>query len=157
MTPPDDRVRSEAITALTRVGMLLYAGWALFFLWVLDRVRRTGATRFAGAWTQRLEALSFITFPPNAPMLFLAAVSAAAATWLAGPTQSLELAILLRLIRWTANAMVVIAVASSISIMLTDVEAAGERAALAFRLAGALIAVATSYVCLAAGRTAPGG
>ncbi len=137
--------------------MLIYAAWALFLLWALDRVRRTGATRFAGVWTQRLEALAFITFPPNVPVLFLAAAAAATATWVAGPTQSLELAILLRLIRWSANAMVVISVASSISILVTDVEGPDERATFVFRLAGALFAAATSYLCLAAGRTAPGG
>lgn len=142
---------------LTRVSMLVYATWALFLLWALDRVRRTGATRFAGVWTQRLEALSFITLPPNAPVLFAAAASAAAATWAAGPTQSLELAILLRLIRWSANAMIVLAVASSISILVTDVEGPDERATFVFRLGGALFAGSTSYLCLAAGRTAPGG
>ena len=157
MSDGDQRARSDAITTLTRAAMLVFAAWALFLLWALDRVRRTGATRFAGVWTQRLEALAFITFPPNAPVLFLAASAAAAATWLAGPTQSLELAILLRLIRWSANAMIIIAVASSISILATDVGGPDERATFVFRLGGALIAGATSYLCLAAGRTAPGG
>lgn len=137
--------------------MLLYGAWALFLLWTLDRVRRTGATRFAGAWTQRLEALAFITLPPNAPVLFASAAIAAAATWLAGTTQSLDLAILLRLIRWSANAMVVVSVASSISIVLTDVEGPDERATFVFRFGGSLFAGATSYLCLAAGRNAPGG
>jgi hypothetical protein len=137
--------------------MLVYGSWAMFLLWVIDRARRTGATRFAGVWVQRLESLAFITFPPNAPVLFIAGSLASWATWQAGSTQALELAILLRLIRWSANAMIVLSVASAISFVVTDVEGPDDRATFVFRLGGALFAAATSYLCREAGRNAPGG
>ncbi|MFK8023871.1 MAG: hypothetical protein AB8G26_07895 [Ilumatobacter sp.] len=157
MLTPDDRAQSDAITAVTRAGMLVYGAWAFFLLWAIDRAVRTGATRFAGAWVQRLEALAFITMPPNAPVLFIAAALAAWATWQAGATQSLELAILLRLIRWSANVMVILSFSSAVSILVTDTGGPDERATFMFRLGGTLFAAATSYLCLAAGRNAPGG
>ncbi len=89
---PQQQHVSELIRALTAVGMLTYGGWVLWFFQVVQRASRIGASRFASAWEQKIEALSFISFPPNIPVLAVAAAAAALATWLAGPTQDILLA-----------------------------------------------------------------
>lgn len=152
-----DQNTGELIRALTVVGMLTYIGWVFWLFQVVQRASRIGASRFASAWEQKIEALSFISFPPNIPVLALAAASAALATWLAGPTQDLVLAILLRIIRWSANAVAVIAVLSAIAVIIGEAEGPDRIGTVAFRLGGALCAAAVSYLCLAVGRTAPGG
>ena len=152
-----DQNTGELIRALTVVGMLTYIGWVFWLFQVVQRASRIGASRFASAWEQKIEALSFISFPPNIPVLALAAASAALATWLAGPTQDLVLAILLRIIRWSANAVAAIAVLSAIAVVIGEAEGPDRIGTVAFRLGGALCAAAVSYLCLAVGRTAPGG
>ena len=87
----------------------------------------------------------------------MAAAAAALASWLAGPTQDILLAILLRIIRWSANAVTMIAVLSVIVTIIGDAEGPDRLGTIAFRIAGALCASAVSYLCLAVGRTAPGG
>lgn len=147
----------ELIRVLTVVGMLTYGGWVLWLFQVVQRASRIGASRFASAWEQKIEALSFISFPPNVPVLAFAAASAALATWLAGPTQDIALAILLRIIRWSANAVAVIALLSVAAVIIGEAEGPDQIGTVAFRLGGALCAAAISYLCLAVGRTAPGG
>lgn len=161
MSRPDGQPREqnigELIRALTIVGMLAYGAWVLWFFEVVQRASRIGATRFASAWEQKIEALSFISFPPNIPLLAGAAAAAALASWLAGPTQDLVLAILLRVIRWSANALTVIALLSVVAVVIGEAEGPDRLGTVAFRLGGALCASAVSYLCLAVGRTAPGG
>lgn len=152
-----DQNTGDLIRALTVVGMLTYVGWVFWLFQVVQRASRIGASRFASAWEQKIEALSFISFPPNIPVLALAASAAALATWLAGPTQDLALAILLRIIRWSANAVAAIAVLSAIAVIIGEAEGPDRIGTVAFRLGGALCAAAVSYLCLAVGRTAPGG
>ncbi len=154
---PRQQNTGELIRALTVVGMLTYAGWVLWFFQVVQRASRVGASRFASAWEQKIEALSFISFPPNIPVLAVAAAAAALATWLAGPTQDLGLAILLRVIRWSANVVTVIAVLSVVSAVLGEGDGPDGAGTIAFRLGGASCAAAVSYLCLTVGRTAPGG
>lgn len=163
--PPDRLVRSgsdsnretDVITALTRVGILLYGAWALWLFQVMSRVSQVSAGMSAGLWEQRVETLAFIGFLPNLPALALPAVAASIATWMAGPTQQLELAILLRLTRWTANTLIVVAVISvafSIFGVSGSIEEVGT---IAFRTAGGIGAFAISTLCRRAGRHAPGG
>ncbi len=155
--PPLDKGTGDLIRALTAVGMLTYGGWVLWFFQVVQRASRIGASRFASAWEQKIEALSFISFPPNIPVLAIAAAAAALATWLAGPTQDILLAILLRVIRWSANAVTVIAVLSVITVIIGEAEGPERSGTIAFRVGGAMCAAAVSYLCLTVGRTAPGG
>lgn len=155
--PPREQHTGELIRALTVVGMLTYGGWVLWFFQVVQRASRIGASRFASAWEQKIEALSFISFPPNIPVLASAAAAAALATWLAGPTQDIVLAILLRVIRWSANAVTVVAVLSVIAVIVGEAEGPDRFGTIAFRAGGALCAAAVSYLCLTVGRTAPGG
>jgi hypothetical protein len=154
---PRKQNTGDLIRALTAVGMLTYGGWVLWFFQVVQRASRIGASRFASAWEQKIEALSFISFPPNIPILAVAAAAAALATWLAGPTQDILLAVLLRVIRWSANVVTVIAVLSVVVVIIGEAEGPDRLGTIAFRLGGALCAAAVSYLCLAVGRTAPGG
>ena len=163
--PPDGRVPYDAdssrdtdvIRALTRVGILLFAAWVLWFFQVVYRVSQVAGGVSAGLWEQRVETLAFIGFVPNLAILALAAAAASTATWLAGPTQQLELAILLRLIRWTANVLVGVAILSVGFAIFGVSGGLDEVGSIAFRSGGAVGAFAISTLCREAGRHAPGG
>ncbi|MFT4657835.1 MAG: hypothetical protein ACJAXA_000942 [Candidatus Aldehydirespiratoraceae bacterium] len=157
--PPDSESNrnTNVIKTLTRAGIILYLAWALWLFQVMYRVTQVSGGVSAGLWEQRIETLAFIGFLPNLPALALPAIAASAATWIAGPTQQLELAILLRLIRWTANAL---AATAALSIVVPIFGVSGgldDIGTMAFRLSGAVGAFAISTLCREAGRTAPGG
>lgn len=153
----DSNRDTDVIRSLTRVGILLYIGWSVWLFQVMYRVSQVAGGVSAGLWEQRVDNLAFIGFLPNLPVLALPAVAASVATWMAGPTQQLELAILLRLIRWTANALIGVAI---ISVAFTIFGVSGgidEVGTIAFRASGAIGAYAISTLCREAGRNAPGG
>ncbi len=152
-----DSRQTSIIHTLTRVGLLAYAAWALWLFQVLYRVTQTTGGASAGAWEQRAETLAFIGFIPSLPWLAAPAVAASVATWMAGPTQQLELAILLRLTRWTANALMGVAVVSIGFAMFGRSGGFGDVGTIAFRAGGVLGALAISTLCREAGRNAPGG
>ncbi len=137
--------------------MLTYAAWLIFLFRQFERVARVTEQRFAGEWDQRLEVLSFVALPPNVMLIVLPAVAASIATWMAGPTQTLELAIVLRLTRWSANLMILIAGVSAVATLVNDTVSPTRIGDFGMRIAGILIAAAASKLCLEAGRTAPGG
>ncbi len=157
---PFDSSRSRntnIIKALTRVGWLLYAAWALWLFQVVHRASQVSAGVSTGIWEQRVETMAFIGFVPNLAAFALPAAAASTATWMAGPMQQLELAILLRLIRWTANGLIVIAVLS-VGFAIFGVSGGIDQVGtIAFRSAGAVGAFAVSTLCREAGRNAPGG
>jgi hypothetical protein len=153
----DASTTGAAITALTRAGTLLFAGWILWLFTVLQRVTQVGETRVATVWEQRLETLVFLAFPSNIALIMATGAAAAAATWLAGPTQSLGLAILLRSVRWTCNGLAVVAIVSIIVEVNSQPGGSDTFGTVSFRAGGALALLGTSMVCHAAGRTAPGG
>jgi hypothetical protein len=86
---PDAAERSDLalVQQLTVVGWLLLGGQFGFILFQFERVRTVDGTRFATAWDQRIEVLSFLILPPNLMVLFPAAAVAIGTTWLAGSTQ----------------------------------------------------------------------
>lgn len=153
----DESRTGAAITALTRVGTLLFAGWILWLFQVMYRVTQLAESRLATAWEERIEALAFLTFPPNLSLFALAATAAATATWLAGPMQGLGLAVLLRSLRWSANALIAVAALSVLVELFGGASGLDSIESVAFRLGGLVSLVGISYMCLAAGRTAPGG
>ncbi len=157
MNGTDRTTIGGAITALTRVGILLFAGWTLWLFQVIHRVTQITDSQIASAWEERVEVLAFLTFPPNLSLIALAAAAASTATWLAGPTQTLQLAVLLRTLRWTANGLVVIAVLSILVELFGQPTGIDTIGTVAFRLGGVVAMIGISYLCLAAGRTAPGG
>jgi hypothetical protein len=148
---------ASIIRTLTTVGGLAFVGWLAFVLRQSSLVRRVSASRFDGVWEQRLEVLSFIVLPPNIVVLAPAAAAAATATWLAGPTQELGLAVLLRLIRWSATVLGVIGILSIVNTLLSDFDNPSRLEDIALRTGGILIATAIVVLCRDAGRTAPGG
>ncbi len=157
MSSADDRRSADAIRTLTRVGALVYVAWLLFLFRQAFFAVRVDRSQLAGLWDQRIERLGFLSLPPNVAVLAIAAACAAGATWLAGPTQEIGLAVLLRITRWSANLLGVFAVAWVISSIVNDAEGPDLAGELAFRSGGLMMAVGVSYLCLAAGRTAPGG
>lgn len=149
--------RATLIRALTSAGMLCYLAWILFFFRQVERAFRVSPQRFAGLWDQRLEVLSFVVLPPNIVIIIPAAACASAATWLAGPAQEFDLAILLRLTRWTVNLLGGIAAISAVSTFINDNGSPTHVGDAAIRVGGLLFAVAISQFCRIAGQQAPGG
>jgi hypothetical protein len=156
-TSSDGSRNTDVIKALTRVGILLYIAWAFWLFQVMYRVSQVAGGVSTGLWEQRVETLAFIGFLPNLSVLALPAVAASVATWMAGPTQQLELAIMLRLIRWTANALVGVAILSVAFAIFGISGGPDEVGTITFRTGGAIGAFAISTLCREAGRNAPGG
>ena len=148
---------TDVIRVLTRVGIVLYLAWMFWLFQVMYRVTQVTGGVSAGLWEQRVEDLAFIGFLPNLPVLALVAVAASVATWMAGPTQQLELAILLRSTRWTANGLIVVAAANVAFAIFGVSGGIDEVGTIAFRTAGGVGAFAISTLCREAGRNAPGG
>ncbi len=156
-TRSDSNRQTTVIRTLTRVGMVLYLAWMFWLFQVMYRVTQVTGGVSAGLWEQRVEDLAFIGFIPNLPMLALVAAAASGATWLAGPMQQLELAILLRLTRWTANALIAVAAANVAFAIFGVSGGLDEVGTIAFRASGGVGALAISMLCREAGRNAPGG
>ena len=157
MTDTPESRSGSIVHSLTTVAGLAFVGWLAFALWRAAVVRRIGASRFGGVWEERLESLSFIVLAPNVLVLVPAAAAAAAATWLAGPTQELGLAVLLRLIRWSAVLLIGIGILSILHTLFSDINSANRLEAIAIRASGVLLAAAIAVLCRSAGRSAPGG
>ncbi len=150
------RPTPTVVGTLTTAGGLAFVGWLAFVLRQVSLVRRVRESQLAGLWEQRLEVLSFIVLAPNMVVLVPAAAAAATATWMSGPTQELRLAVLLRLIQWSAAAMIVIGALSIVSALFGDLDDAGRLEDVTLRIGGMLIAAAIIVVCRGAERTTPG-
>lgn len=135
--------------------MVCYLGWVLFFFRQVERAVRVSPRQFAGVWDQRLEVLSFVVQPPNILILVPAAACAVAASWIAGPAQELDLAILLRLVRWTANLMGAIAIASAITIAFDGDGNPTQIGDISSRMAGLAFAIAISRLSKATEAAGP--
>ncbi len=81
-TESSSRVNPALIRQLTVAGWLLLGGEIGFIMFQLERARSVDGTRFATAWDQRVEVLSFIVLPPNVPALAPAAAVAIGTTLL---------------------------------------------------------------------------
>lgn len=156
-TDGDDRGPAPGVVAtLTTASGLAFVGWLAFALRQVSLVRRVSEQQFAGVWEQRLEVLSFLVLAPNIVALAPAAAAAATATWMAGPGQELRLAVILRLIRWSAAIMIVIGGLSIVVTLFGDLDSAGRLEDVMLRIGGMLIAGAMVVVCRGAERTTPG-
>jgi hypothetical protein len=116
---PDAAERPDLalIQQLTVVGWLLLGGQFGFMLFQFERVRTVDGTRFATAWDQRIEVLSFMMLPPNLMVLVPAAAVAIGTTWLAGAAQrGAWLDMLLRLVAGISVSMIFIGFAAVIEI-----------------------------------------
>lgn len=141
--PVDDRV--SLVRQLTLVGWLLLGGEFGFVLFQFERVRTVDGTRFATAWDQRVEVLSFLMLPPNAAALAPAVGVAAVAVWLAGPERGRWLDVLLRLVAGIAITMVFIGLASSVEIAARAGEV--ELDSIFLRLGGMSLAAGFATLC----------
>ncbi len=141
--PVDDRV--SLVRQLTLVGWLLLGGEFGFVLFQFERVRTVDGTRFATAWDQRVEVLSFLMLPPNAAALAPAVGVAAVAVWLAGPERGRWLDVLLRLVAGIAITMVFIGLASSVEIGARAGEV--ELDSIFLRLGGMSLAAGFAMLC----------
>lgn len=116
-TDVDEHSNLALVQQLTVIGWLLLGGQFGFLLFQFERVRTVDGTRFATAWDQRIEVLSFIMLPPNLVVLFPAAAVAIGTTWLAGSAQrGAWLDTLLRVVAGIAVSMIFIGFAAIIEI-----------------------------------------
>lgn len=137
--------RSSLVQQLIVAGWLCLGGQIGFILFQLERARSVDGTRFASAWDQRVEVLSFIVLPPNIPVIAPAAVVAIVATFLAGRDRSPWLVTLLRFVAGISITMAAIAVASIAEI--TTREGAVDLDAIFLRLGGASLVAGIAYAC----------
>ena len=151
-----ERPSPSIVATLTTASGLAFVGWLAFVLRQVSLVRRVSSSEFAGTWERRLEVLSFLVLTPNIVALVPAAAAAAAATWMSGPTQELRLAVILRLIQWSAAIMIAVGGLSVLSTLFGDLDGAGRLEDVALRIGGMLIAFAIVIVCRGAERTTPG-
>jgi hypothetical protein len=150
-------VQLGLIRALTRSGLLLYAAWAISFFWQVNQAVRVSQQQFAGLWDQRIEVISFIVLPPNVLMLVPAAACAVTATVLAADRQEIDTAILLRLCRWSAGLIMLIAALSMVSEVINDADSPSLISDIGLRVAGLLVAAAIETLCRTAERSSPTG
>jgi len=157
MNPPPDTRLGTVVHTLTTVAGLCLAGWAAFLLRQISFARRVADSQLADEWERRIEILSFLVVVPNVAIFVPAAVAAATATWLAGPTQELPLAIILRLVRWSSALLVAIGVVSIFSSLINEVDSPAIVEEIAAPVGGILVASAMYIMCRDAGRETPGG
>jgi hypothetical protein len=137
--------RAPLVHQLTMIGWLFLGGEFGFILFQMERVRAVDGTRFATAWDQRIEVLSFIMLPPNLVALVPAAAVAAVTAYLAGPQRSSWLDVLLRVTAGIAIALFGVGIAAIVEV--------GTRAgnvdldSIFFRLGGMSIAAGIAWLC----------
>jgi hypothetical protein len=144
-TEPARSRASELVHQLTIVGWLLLGGEFGFILFQVQRVRTVDGTRFATAWDQRIEVLSFLMLPPNLATLAPAAAVAALTTYLAGRERSAWLDVLLRLVAGIAIVLAVVGVAAIAEVATRVGEL--DLDSIFFRLGGISIAVGIAWLC----------
>ena len=157
MNPPPDTRVGDVVHTLTTVAGLCLAGWLAFVLRQVSFARRVADSQLADEWERRIEIVGFLVAVPNVAIFVPAAAAAATATWLAGPTQELPLAIILRLARWASVLLVAIGVVSIVSSIVNEVDSPAIVEEIASPVGGILVASAMYVLCRNAGRTAPGG
>jgi hypothetical protein len=144
-TEPARSRASELVHQLTIVGWLLLGGEFGFILFQMERVRTVDGTRFATAWDQRIEVLSFLMLPPNLATLAPAAAVAALTTYLAGRERSAWLDVLLRLVAGIAIVLAAVGVAAIAEVATRVGEL--DLDSIFFRLGGISIAVGIAWLC----------
>jgi hypothetical protein len=157
-TEPSRSGTAALVHHLTVIGWLFLGGEFGFVLFQMERVRSVDGTRFATAWDQRVEVMSFVMLPPNIIVLFPAAVMAALATYFAGPVRSAWLDALLRVTAGMAIALIGVGMAAIVEVATRGGEV--DLDSIFLRLGGISIAAGIVWLCRAAdlgiGANAPG-
>jgi hypothetical protein len=144
-TEPDRSRAAELVHQLTIVGWLLLGGEFGFILFQMERVRTVDGTRFATAWDQRVEVLSFLMLPPNVVAIAPAAAVAAVATYLAGRERSAWLDALLRVVAGIAITLAGVGLAAVAEVATRDGEL--DLDSIFLRLGGVSIAIGIAWLC----------
>ncbi len=137
--------RAALVQQLTVVGWLFLGGEFGFILFQMERVRSVDGTRFATAWDQRIEVLSFVMLPPNMVALVPAAVAGAGAAYLAGRNRSSWLDVLLRVTAGIAIALVAVGIASIAEVATRSGDL--DLDPIFLRLGGMSIAAGIAWLC----------
>jgi hypothetical protein len=137
--------RSALVQQLTIIGWLFLGGEFGFILFQMERVRTVDGTRFATAWDQRVEVLSFVMLPPNLVVLVPAAAVAAVAAYLAGPGRSSWLDALLRMTAGIAIALSGVGAAAIVEVATRAGDVDFDSVFL--RLGGMSIAAGIAWLC----------
>lgn len=153
----DTTARSDLVQALTTAGWFAFVAWLLFLFRQISRVVRVDEQAFAGVGEQRIEVMSFLVLPQNALLLLPAAALASTAVWMSGATESLSLAVQIRVVRWAAIGQIAIAIVSIVSIVVNETGSPTESEDIALRIAGIVMSVAVVKVTAAVERHSPGG
>ncbi|MFK7917129.1 MAG: hypothetical protein AB8G14_03545 [Ilumatobacter sp.] len=156
MDGAESHQRSDIVRSVSSAGWFAFLAWLLFLFRQIARVVQVGDQQFAGIWDQRIEVLSFTVLPPNVLLLVPAAIATTVATYLAGPTQTADLAVQIRIVRWAASFQVGVGVISSLSILINETGSPTEAQDVAMRFAGMAMSVAIIVLTRAAEQSSPG-
>ena len=137
--------RAPLVQQLTIIGWLFLGGEFGFILFQMERVRTVDGTRFATAWDQRVEVLSFIMLPPNLIALVPAAAVAAATVFLAGPRRSSWLDALLRVTAGIAITLIGVGIAAIVEVATRNGDVDFD--SIFLRLGGMSIAAGIAWLC----------
>ncbi len=137
--------RAALVQQLTIIGWLFLGGEFGFILFQMERVRTVDGTRFATAWDQRVEVLSFIMLPPNLIALVPAAAVAAATVFLAGPRRSSWLDALLRVTAGIAITLIGVGIAAIVEVATRNGDVDFD--SIFLRLGGMSIAAGIAWLC----------
>ncbi len=144
-TEPGRSRSSELVHQLTIIGWLLLGGEFGFILFQVERARSVDGTRFATAWDQRIEVLSFAMLPPNIVALAPAAGVAAVATFLAGRERATWLDALVRSVAGIAITLAGVGIAAIAEVATRDGEV--DLDSIFLRLGGISIALGIAWLC----------
>ena len=137
--------RAALVQQLTIIGWLFLGGEFGFILFQMERVRTVDGTRFATAWDQRVEVLSFIMLPPNLIALVPAAAVATATVFLAGPRRSSRLDALLRVTAGIAITLIGVGIAAIVEVATRNGDVDFD--SIFLRLGGMSIAAGIAWLC----------
>ncbi|GEM_PF-562050 len=137
--------RAPLVQQLTIIGWLFLGGEFGFILFQMERVRTVDGTRFATAWDQRVEVLSFIMLPPNLIALVPAAAVATATVFLAGPRRSSWLDALLRVTAGIAITLIGVGIAAIVEVATRNGDVDFD--SIFLRLGGMSIAAGIAWLC----------
>lgn len=146
-TAPDGS-RTSLVDQLTLAGWLMLSGELGFILFQLQRIRTADGTRFATAWSQRIEVLGFTMLPPNLIMLAPAVAAATVAVFLSGQQRGPWLDMLLRVTAATSITMFFIGMVAIAEIFTRSGDV--ELDAIFLRLGGMGLAAGFAVLCRAA-------
>jgi hypothetical protein len=144
-TEPRLAGRAALVQQLTIIGWLFLGGEFGFILFQVERVRTVDGTRFATAWDQRVEVLSFIMLPPNLIALVPAAALAAVTAYLAAPQRSSWLDALLRVTAGIAVALIGVGIAAIVEVATRTGDVDFD--SIFLRLGGMSIAAGIAWLC----------